>query len=392
MEELFNGNLIFVFFFAMIAIYNYSNLKEYQRIAIIYITVYSLVATGIIGIKLAIILLFLTMFCFLEILTKDETKFKIIVNPIYKILDCLYLSFFQYSIFDVIIAIVLCNKSFKNIFYGSEQFYLVLSILIIVIALTRTLQQKFVINSFNEMYRVFVDFPINYVKFNKKLQDACDILVSIEDRTYYERKGYTFLSFNAIKCVLRRKVENNKISEKMKYTYIAGKKFVRNALSEDRGYSTLPMQLIRSLGIKRGYNYKYRRKIFEFLYSRIFFDGIKRMLEEDKVANRKYIKQYFLYIYFHKVNTFLGDAKFSKFLNAFDMQYNGKNKKDIYDCSNEGIFIACMGLSKRASKINKDNIDRYLSIVDNDIHLDGNTICEMVSKMMDKTYDGNYLK
>ena len=68
------------------------------------------------------------------------------------------------------------------------------------------------------------------------------------------------------------------------------------------------------------------------------------------------------------------------------------HKKDIYDCSNEGIFIACMGLSKRASKINKDNIDRYLSIVDNDIHLDGNTICEMVSKMMDKTYAENYLK
>ena len=35
------------------------------------------------------------------------------------------------------------------------------------------------------------------------------------------------------------------------------------------------------------------------LYSRIFFDGIKRMFEEDKVANREYIKQYFLYIYFH---------------------------------------------------------------------------------------------
>ena len=321
MEALFDGNIVFVFFFAMVAIYNYSDLKEYQRIAIIYITVYSLVVTGIVGIKLAIILLFLTMFCFLEILTKDETKFKIIVNPIYKILDCLYLSFFQYAIFYVIIAIVLCNNSFKNIFYGSEQFYFILSMLVIIIAIARTLQQKFVINSFNEMYRVFAEF-----------QDACNILVSIEDRTYYERKGYTFLSINALRCVLRRKIENNKISEKMKYTYIAGKKFVRNAFSEDRGYSTLPMQLIRSLGIKRGYNYKYRRKIFEL----------------DKVANREYIKQYFLYIYFHKVNTFLGDATFSKFLNAFDMQYNAKNKKDIYDCSNEGIFIACMGLSKRA--------------------------------------------
>ena len=87
----------------------------------------------------------------------------------------------------------------------------------------------------------------------------------------------------------------------------------------------------------------------------------------------------------------MGDAKFSKFLNAFDMQYDRKNKKDIYDCSNEGIFIACMGLSKRADRINKNNIDYYLSNVDN-VNLDAELICEMVSTMMSKPYDGNYLK
>lgn len=391
MEELFNGNIIFVFFFAMIAIYNYSDLKEYQRIAIIYITVYSLVVTNIIGITLAIILLFLTMFFFLEILTKDEMKFKIIVNPLYKMLDCLYLAFFQYSILEVLIAVLLCHKNFKSLFYRSEKVYMLLSVIMIIIAVTHTLQQKYVINSFNEMYRIFADFPINRVKFNHKLEEVCQILVSIEDRTYYERKGYTFLSIDAIICILKRKVSNYKVSEKIKYTYNAGKNFVKNVLSVDRGYSTIPMQLIRSLGVKRGYNYKYRRKIFEFLYSKMFFEGVKRMLNEDQVAQRENIKDYFLYIYFHKVNTFLGDAKFSKFLNAFDMQYDRKNKKDIYDCSNEGIFIACMGLSKRADRINKNNIDYYLSNVDN-VNLDAELICEMVSTMMSKPYDGNYLK
>lgn len=391
MEELFNGNIIFVFFFAMIAIYNYSDLKEYQRIAIIYITVYSLVVTNIIGITLAIILLFLTMFFFLEILTKDEMKFKIIVNPLYKMLDCLYLAFFQYSILEVLIVVLLCHKNFKSLFYRSEKVYMLLSVIMIIIAVTHTLQQKYVINSFNEMYRIFADFPINKVKFNHKLEEVCQILVSIEDRTYYERKGYTFLSIDAIICILKRKVSNYKVSEKIKYTYNAGKNFVKNVLSVDRGYSTIPMQLIRSLGVKRGYNYKYRRKIFEFLYSKMFFEGVKRMLNEDQVAQRENIKDYFLYIYFHKVNTFLGDAKFSKFLNAFDMQYDRKNKKDIYDCSNEGIFIACMGLSKRADRINKNNIDYYLSNVDN-VNLDAELICEMVSTMMSKPYDGNYLK
>ena len=40
--------------------------------------------------------------------------------------------------------------------------------------------------------------------------------------------------------------------------------------------------------------------------------------------------------------------------------------------------------------INKNNIDYYLGIVDN-VELDGEEICEMVSTMMTRPYDGNYL-
>lgn len=116
------------------------------------------------------------------------------------------------------------------------------------------------------------------------------------------------------------------------------------------------------------------------------------MFKEDKVARRDKVKEYYLYIYFHKVNTFLGNASFSKFLNAFDMQYNEKNKKDIYDCSNEGIFIACMGLSKRAKKINGNNIDVYLSNIDRNVDINRNEVLKMVSEMMSKPYKGNYLK
>lgn len=50
-----------------------------------------------------------------------------------------------------------------------------------------------------------------------------------------------------------------------------------------------------------------------------------------------------------------------------------------------------MGLSKRANKLDKDNIEYYLSIIDN-VYLDGDVICEMVSNMMNKPYNGNYLK
>lgn len=391
MEALFSGNIIFIFFFAMIAIYNYTDLKEYQRIAIIYITVYSLVVTNVVSTKLALGLLLLALFCFFEILTSDETKFKILVNPFYKILDCTYISCFQYSFFEIVIAIMLYQADFQCVVGEYAVFIKILSALIFVMAITSTLQQKFVVCTFKEMYKIFVDYPINKVIFNDKLQQACDILVAIEDRTYFDRKGYTFLSINAIKHILKTGLKKRKGYKKIVYIFSAGKQFAKNTFNEHRGYSTIPMQLIRSLGIRRGYNYKYRRKIFEILYSRMFFCGIERMFKEDQVANREHVKHYYLYIYFHKVNTFLGDATFSKFLNAFDMQYGKKNKKDIYDFSNEGIFIACMGLSKRASIINECNVEYYTNLVSG-VDLDHKVICDMVSEMMEKPYDGNYLK
>lgn len=391
MENLFNENIIFIFFFAMIAIYNYSDLKEYQRMTIIYISVYALTVLNIIGVKLAVLLLVVSLFCFFEIFTSDEMKFKILINPIYKIIDFIYISFSQYAFGGMCCSLLMLRIKLPEPVSEQDVVFKILSFLVIVWTLTVTLQQKFVIHTFGEMYKIFTYFPINKIEFNEKLDEACAILISIEDKMYFKRKAYTFLSPSYIIGVLKNKISTQQGGKKIVNVFSTGNRFIRNIFDESRGYSTIPMQLVRSLGIKRGYNYKYRRKIFEILYSRIFFRGIERMLNEDQVAQREYFKKYLLYIYFHKVNTFLGDAKFSKFLNAFDMTYNKKNNKDIYDCTNEGIFIACMGLSRRATYITKENIDYYLQGIDN-VELDSDIICDMVKRMMDKPYEGNYLK
>lgn len=389
MESLFSNNIILLFFFSIIAIYNYSELKEYQRVSIVYITVYSLVLFDIIDIVLAMLFIFLSLFCFFEILCNDDMKFKILVNPFYKIIDCLYISFSQYALLYVILSIFLFGLSFRSI---PDILFKIISIFCLIKGITITLQQKYVVSSFREMYKIFSDFPIQKIAYNKKLIDACTILVNIEDRRYFDRKGYTFFSFNYILSILRDKVRFSNLKIKICKVYRSGMNFIGNIVNEERGFSTIPMQLIRSLGIKRGYNYKYRRKIFELLYSKMFFSGVERMLEEDKVSKRENIKLYYLYIYFHKVNTFLGGASFSKFLNAFDMQYKSKNKKDIYECSNEGIFIACMGLSKRALRINENTIDYYMSFIDDNVMLDKGKILKMVNTMMSKPFDGNYLE
>lgn len=192
METLFNKNIIFIFFFAMIAIYNYSDLKEYQRMAIIYISVYALAVLNIVGIKMALLLLIVSLFCFFEIFTSDEMKFKILVNPIYKAVDFIYISIFQYSFGGICLALLLLKIKLPETFDKQNIIFRTLSFLFIVWTLTAILQQKYVIHTFGEMYRVFTYFPINKIEFNDKLYEACNILVSIEDKRYFEREAYSF--------------------------------------------------------------------------------------------------------------------------------------------------------------------------------------------------------
>lgn len=385
MEALFNNSTLFIFFFAMLSIFNYTDLKIEQRVSIIYVSVYAMVALDIIGLKLAFAFLLLTMFCYLEIFTNDAMKLKLLVNPIYKIVDCIYLSVSQYYLLLVLVAVSCFYYKFDH-WLGSYAVYLKLvSLIPFSYAIISVLRQKYVINTFQKMYYIFTEFPIHQVEFNDKLATACDILVSIEDRGYFERDAYSILSPSYLFSIVRRKLRNRTFTER----WHQGTTFISNILTFKRGYSTIPMQLVRTLGIKYGYNCRIRRKIYEILYSRMFFGGMKRLLNEEHVAKREHFKEYLLYIYFHVVKTYLGDATFSKFLNAFDMQYQKKNNIDIYDCSNEGIFIACMGLNKRASKICDENIDYYLQSIPT--YLDRQKVLDMVNTMMDKPYNGNYL-
>ena len=166
MVDLFNENTLFVFFFAMVAIYNYSALKEYQRMAIIYISVYALAALDIISIKLGLLFLIVALFCFFEIFTTDEMKFKILVNPIYKILDFMYIAIFQYSFLGICLALVMLKVKLPEALNTQNFIFRVLSWLFMVWTLTAILQQKYVIHTFGEMYKVFSQFPINKVLFN----------------------------------------------------------------------------------------------------------------------------------------------------------------------------------------------------------------------------------
>ena len=182
MEAFFNNSVVFIFFFAMLSIFNYTDMRMEQRLGIIYVSVYAMTLLGTIGAKTAYLFLFLTLFCYLEIFTSDTKKLQLLVNPIYKLIDCLYLAFAQYGLFCVLLS-VSCLSYTMTQWAGKYSLMLkALSFVFLCIAITNVLQRKFVIKTFKDMFWIFDQHPIYQVDFNKALNQASLILVAIEDR------------------------------------------------------------------------------------------------------------------------------------------------------------------------------------------------------------------
>lgn len=389
MAQLFGDNMIFIYFFAIIAIFNYSNLSEEQKITIVYITVYALAFLKLASIKMSIFLICIALFCNLEFFTKDKIKLRLLTNPVYKIIDCIFMSFSQYYVHFIFLAILLNAERLKLYFPSISIYFSISSAIILIWGINCMLSQAFVINTFDKMMKPFEKYPLQNISFKEIPAHYYSILTSIEDRTYYKRKSTTYLSFNMLKLVLSARIsKNGSLITKMKVTAATGWRFAYNTIKRKRGYSTIQMQLMRSIGIESGYECTFRRKIFELIYTPIFFRSLMKFYKKKRVTKRGYFKDYLIYIYFRTVNTFFDDIYFTKFYKAFD--FTGEKKTDLKDWSLEGVFIACMGLSKRASMMNEDNIDYYLGTIEG-VKLDKERILEMVKNFRQRMYDGEYL-
>lgn len=118
-------------------------------------------------------------------------------------------------------------------------------------------------------------FPYNEIDVGKYT-----ILTEIEDKLYFKRKNsYNFLSLEFAKYRIlrfRTYIKHYHGKEKIKRVMYAAEHYA--AITKHvRGYSTIEMQLIRNIGLPTGYNCVVRRKVFEFVYTKIFFCSLKQM-------------------------------------------------------------------------------------------------------------------
>lgn len=112
--------------------------------------------------------------------------------------------------------------------------------------------------------------------------------------------------FKLFRYVLR------KIKEKIASSTWSVMYFFHRLKSKIRGCSTLEMQLIRCIGIEKGYDKcVVRRKFFEFFYTYLFFNGLKNYYENTQNNKRREFKKFILYVYLHsiRINMFGNEFK-----------------------------------------------------------------------------------
>lgn len=376
--NVFNNNSIYVYFFSCIVILSYQNFYKRQRISLIYATTIAMEIFSQYSVLLTFVMLLVSMFILEEYLSDDRVKCELLSNFWYKTVDFLYQFFFIDAGLCIAINVVVSGAWLKNfvinrgipliLFYGINVFSL-----LITIHMLNT--SKFGLCDFGIIKSYFDKFDGKKIKWDScELQRRFEVMIALEDKSYFERmKSYNWLSVEFIKYKIKEYKTNKELERiykekktlhqilqyvwtliknfrlfrqtiiKIKRRLIESKEAIKVAFKrlvrKIRGCSTLEMQLIRNIGIEKGYDKCIiKRKVFEFLYTYLFFSGLKKYYENTRNTKRKEFKKFILYVYLHSI-------KLSLFGNDFQAINKLFEQEQVEEWDIDAFYVAILSLT-----------------------------------------------
>ncbi len=361
--DIFKDNFLLLYMLFVISVFAIDKFDEKQKIAITYICTYGMTFQENISDWQVVSLLCIVLFLMQEYFTSDKMKLEILKKVHYKLVDYIYKGIFQYKLWGVILAICVKTDYFIQLTGMDFNVLQILSIIIFIWIYIWFFNVHEEFHTFTHMFQQIWEQPYYMVQYDKDLKERLNIIVRYEDKLYFKRKkSYSSFSIEFIKVWLddykkrQRKYKRKDIDKRSLKEII--KEFIHNIKAIGyfikrwsvrihnyltRGNSTIPMQLVRILSYKHGLVFmkyrvrfkKYRiikRKIYEVLYSRMFFEGLKNYLKLDLCNNLDYYMEYLVYVYPYIVQTKVKDVTYmpaSKFfvkdgiipaLNEWDIQ------------------------------------------------------------------------
>ncbi len=340
MNGLFGDNIFFLFLFACITIMNYSRMTENQKIILFYLLTFGLAILKVISIMNSIFYLSIVSFFYLEFLTEDTVKIKFVKKLRYKIVDFLFLMVAQYKFFLFFMTLVFTSTRVQNFVVSYLEFDKMLvnsfmdlfAILLFFITVFEISKEKFKIKTFTRLLNEVFIPPINDSELDI-YEEYLDILVRIEDKTYFIRENsYNVFTKEFILVKLKQYANQNRkqgIRIRIKNYVLASQHL--------RGYSSLEMQLLRTVALDEGYYKTITRKIYEILYTNIIFKSMKEYYEKNDYVKHERFKEYLLSIYVSNVRTKIDGVVFTKMT-----KYLGENPMEW---NKEKFYLACLGLT-----------------------------------------------
>ena len=381
MENIFSENIAILYFIAILYIMLFEKLKINQKMIIVYIFSYLIIYYGLIDFKIMLLLFLVGTFIYFEYLTNDEVKNEMVTNFFYKIQDYLYKMIFENSMFTFFLSLIIqtnyINLILNKIFNLNVEIIkianfklsvgILLSLLLLLIAITRLNIKAYWTNSLstikNKMCRISYWAGLN---ISKKTKEKFFMLSDIEDKSFFFRKNsYNILSTEFLKYKLKKITQENKSIlytevkihhfKKLLKNLIKIPKFIKNQIINIRGYSTIEMQLIRTLGIQNGFSKIIRRKIYEVIYSNIYFKSYRRYCNKNKYDTNCTYKEYIMFCYIHLAPIKINNRNYPNMLALW-------NTNNITKITKEQFFISILGLSWRP--IDENIIYNYKNIID----------------------------
>lgn len=323
-------------------------LHQSLKVGVLYLASFIMILMGWVETYLGVAMLALAEFALLEIFTEDVEK-RSLFGIGYKIIDCAYKLFIEYYFILYIGSIVTltvgelavrsCNDlliqssiscwvcSWRSVFAAWVVLLASVLILAAILCITR---MKFETKTITDIMCILKTISIYSVPV-KDMETKFNMLVAFEDKTFLNRDKYshTVLSPLIMKGVFKyiNKSTLRKPFQTMHRIF-------------SRGYGTIEMQLIRNIGVKRGYDTcVLRRKVFEIVYSTLIFNSYRRQFSNGSDSAQNY-KYWILWCYIQKVPVKFSRRFFPTQLSTAKQIFN----KDFEALSLEEFFVWCISL------------------------------------------------
>lgn len=320
-------------------------LHQNFKVGVLYLASFIMILMGWIEVYLGVIVLVLAEFALLEIFTDDIEK-RSLFNVIYKTIDCAYRLFVEYYFALYLGAILIMGSGelvirnwdhliVQGSFLDNQQSMfaacvVLLSSALILAAILCITRMKFETKTVTNIIGTLNTVNIYSVPV-ENMRTKFDMLATFEDKTFFDRdqSSHTVLSPLIMKGAFKY-IDKN--------TFKKPFQTLRKIFS--RGYGTIEMQLVRNIGVERGYDTcVLRRKTFEIVYSNLIFNSYRKQFARgsDSVRNYKY---WILWCYLQKV-----PVKFyRRFFPTEQSTAQQIFHKDFEELSLEEFFVWCISL------------------------------------------------